>query len=1203
MSESRAAQGADAAGPALPRPELVTDLFAGNGDHGDDAPTIISKAPPQPGRLEDAIGGTLRGRRLAHFELIEPIGVGGMAAVIRARDLQLDRSVALKILPPEMAGDEENVRRFHQEARAAARLDHENIARVFFCGEDQRLHFIAFEFVEGENLRVILERRGRLPVPEAIHYMLQVATGLAHASARGVVHRDIKPSNIIVTANGRAKLVDMGLARSQEPHSDNGLTQSGVTLGTFDYISPEQALEPRDADVRSDIYSLGCTFYHMLTGQPPVPEGTAARKLHHHHHVAPVDPRQLNPAIPDDVAAILARMMAKDPKDRYQRAEHLVQHLIQVAQKQGAINESPDGVLFVDAPLPSPPRKRPALMAALAVIALTALIAILSLAPTESMRGNRAANGSDSPAVTVRDGGDAKADKKNDKLPEETDEHVHSVKDLAAALAKKQVRRIVLEKDINVPEDSDVAGLVFRGDADRGPLTIESSPDAKKAYAIRVAYLTDSPRNHRWAALAFEGGSVTLSNLRFEVEGKAPTAGDAGLALLAFGRGKFLVQKCTFVQKYLTQPAVSKPDARLPVASVAVDGSATEEPVLTFKECYFETGQAAVALTGPATINAKDCAFGPHAALFHLRGRSRQTDTLLALTNCSAFVVDGPAFRLDRDAGCRLNVRYSVFSRPNGRLGTAGGPQPDLISQTNSPERNVCYVGQRNAYHNLNAYWVRSSPDKTERVKSDYGDFDKFQREVRSVQDGMDKQSEPLQRDDSPWKIKDPLRDETEPLQMFRLKVDKPELRTENRYENQMIGVLSFRGERMYESVPPLPDKISPVVVAKKKVKIVDPDPKAATGDGIYHTLAAAIDDAEPGDEIQIKTDGEVPIKPIFLDKAGVNLTIKPHAGFHPVLTLIEKTIQREAALFRLHDGQVVFEHLEFLFKPNKDFEFQTLVEMMGNGSCTFKQCLLTLLENDKVPTEKRASVVRLTDPGKAMKMTPEPTRAAPEIRFQNCLVRGQGDLVAVLPSRPLDLDVTNAVVALDGCLLAVNGTVKDPPDSATSNQVVRLTNVTTYLTESLLWLRAKSGGKGLIGTSVKRAVDCLFVGAGGKPFIQLDGLDSQGQMKRLIEWEEGKHNAYMKYEKMIDNTEHSSYDAELWQKSDNIKDQDPRFFAKAKKIEKPLSEVTPADFREMKSDDSRVDLQRYGPELDKLPQPTAPESRENDGDGETQIN
>src|SRR5262249_10405539 len=159
----------------------------------------------------------------------------------------------------------DNVQRFHQEARAAAKLDHENIARVFFCGEDQKLHFIAFEFVEGNNLRTLLERRGRIPVREALHYLLQIAAGLDHAAARRVVHRDIKPSTIIIPPDGRAKLVDMGLARTLTPQIDHGLTPSGVTLGTFDYISPEQALEPRDADVRSDIYSLGCTAYHMLT--------------------------------------------------------------------------------------------------------------------------------------------------------------------------------------------------------------------------------------------------------------------------------------------------------------------------------------------------------------------------------------------------------------------------------------------------------------------------------------------------------------------------------------------------------------------------------------------------------------------------------------------------------------------------------------------------------------------------------------------------------------------------------------------------------------------------------------------------------------------------------------------------------------------------------------------------------------------------
>src|SRR5262245_57418925 len=370
-------------GGSFAQPPPPEDFLTGSLPPSDDTPTIITRhfVSTQPVSIEDPTA-SIRGRRLAHFELIEPIGVGGMAAVIRARDTQLDRFVALKILPPETATDAEIVARFHQEARSAAKLDHENIARVFFCGEDQRLHFIAFEFVEGENLRTILDRRGRLPVGEAIHYMLQVAAGLAHAARRGVVHRDIKPSNIIITPNGRAKLVDMGLARSKERRGDQELTQSGVTLGTFDYISPEQALEPREADVRSDIYSLGCTFYHVLTGRPPVPEGTAAKKLHHQQNVRPVDPRQYAPDLPLEVVQILDRMMAKNPRDRFQTPEQLVHQLLLVAKKLGAAPEVPEGLLTVETALPGgQATKRPLLWAGFAVAAVVALVLLADQSP------------------------------------------------------------------------------------------------------------------------------------------------------------------------------------------------------------------------------------------------------------------------------------------------------------------------------------------------------------------------------------------------------------------------------------------------------------------------------------------------------------------------------------------------------------------------------------------------------------------------------------------------------------------------------------------------------------------------------------------------------------------------------------------------------------------------------------------------------
>lgn len=377
-----------------PTPHPVGNAVGANNDLA----TVISNRHPKPVTSP----GDVRGRRLGQFELLEPVGVGGMAAVIKARDMLLDRVVALKVLPPEDADSPDQVTRFRQEARAAALLDHEAIARVFCCGEDHGLHYIAFEFVEGENLRDVLVRRGTPSVADAVHYMLQAAAGLAHAASRGVVHRDIKPSNIIITSAGRAKIVDMGLARHRDAVAP-ALTQSGVTLGTFDYISPEQAIEPRLADTRSDIYSLGCTFYHALTGRPPVPDGTAAKKLQHHQQGRPIDPRDLNPAVPDSLAAVLARMMAKDPRERYQRPEQVVRHLIPIAESLNPTGgpglPAGGGDLFMDAPLAAPPnRQTPALVVFVAVLAVAVLVTILELVQSAGSARTSFNSWRDSPA-------------------------------------------------------------------------------------------------------------------------------------------------------------------------------------------------------------------------------------------------------------------------------------------------------------------------------------------------------------------------------------------------------------------------------------------------------------------------------------------------------------------------------------------------------------------------------------------------------------------------------------------------------------------------------------------------------------------------------------------------------------------------------------------------------------------------------------
>jgi len=308
----------------------------------DEQRTVISKQTPGSGSSSmsavslSQIGESLEGRNLGHFRLEEFVGGGGMGAVFRAIDTMLDRIVAVKVLSQDQSGDPETLRRFKNEAQSAARLDHENIARVHYVGEDDGWHFIVFEFIEGTNIRDVVAQDGPLPLDLAVSLVLQVAEALQHAAMRDVVHRDIKPSNILVTPHKRAKLVDMGLARFHHVDApQHDLTATGVTLGTFDYISPEQARDPRSADVRSDLYSLGCTFYYMLTGRPPFPDGTVLQKLLSHSSDAPPDPRQFRPQLPEEVSAIIGKMLAKHPEDRYQEPSEVIGELLLLAERLG----------------------------------------------------------------------------------------------------------------------------------------------------------------------------------------------------------------------------------------------------------------------------------------------------------------------------------------------------------------------------------------------------------------------------------------------------------------------------------------------------------------------------------------------------------------------------------------------------------------------------------------------------------------------------------------------------------------------------------------------------------------------------------------------------------------------------------------------------------------------------------------------------
>jgi serine/threonine-protein kinase len=343
QSQPRAADAGSSGPEAVVPPGAGTDRIL---PRTDDPVTIISNRPPMPveslfDSSSDSAIRILQGRiepgdHLGHFDLVQYVGGGGMGRVFRALDTRLARTVAVKVLSPDQAADRDTLLRFQNEAQSAARLDHENIARVYYVGEDRGLHFIVFEFIEGVNVRELVEAKGPLPLGEAIRYTLQTAEALAHAARRNVVHRDIKPSNLLITTEGQVKLIDMGLARLRELNSAAvDLTASGVTLGTFDYISPEQARDPRNADVRSDLYSLGCTFFYMLAGRPPFPQGTVLQKLLQHQGDQPPDVRQFRPDLPDGVSRILRRTLAKDPRHRYCNPTEMVADLWTLAQEAG----------------------------------------------------------------------------------------------------------------------------------------------------------------------------------------------------------------------------------------------------------------------------------------------------------------------------------------------------------------------------------------------------------------------------------------------------------------------------------------------------------------------------------------------------------------------------------------------------------------------------------------------------------------------------------------------------------------------------------------------------------------------------------------------------------------------------------------------------------------------------------------------------
>ena len=279
-------------------------------------------------QADKLVAGKHRGFRLGKYKLLGQIGKGGMSSVYLAEHELMKRRVAVKVLPKNRVGDSSYLERFRLEARAVAKLDDPNIVRAYDIDNEGDVHYIVMEYVDGQDLHQLVVGQGPLDYDMAADYIAQVANGLQHAHQMGLVHRDIKPANCLVDRHNTVKLLDLGLAKlTEDDQASLTMANEENVLGTADYLAPEQALNSHEADSRSDIYSLGCTLYFLLTGNPPFPEGSISERLLKHQTARPDTIFKARPDAPPSLVEICEIMMSKKPADRFQSAGEVAAQL------------------------------------------------------------------------------------------------------------------------------------------------------------------------------------------------------------------------------------------------------------------------------------------------------------------------------------------------------------------------------------------------------------------------------------------------------------------------------------------------------------------------------------------------------------------------------------------------------------------------------------------------------------------------------------------------------------------------------------------------------------------------------------------------------------------------------------------------------------------------------------------------------------
>lgn len=1083
--------GDDSSLPLIHDPEAA----AGSSYPGlDEAPTQVKphSALLAAGALPDAgnVSPHVLGARLDHFELLDSIGVGGMGRVFRSRDTRLDRLVALKVLSPELSNDPEICRRFEQEAKAAARLDDRHFARVYFFGFDKGLRYIAMEYVEGENIRQKIQKNGRLSVALAVNIGIQIARGLSHAASCGVVHRDIKPSNIILTPDGTAKLVDMGLARNffQQSSPASELTQAGVTLGTFDYISPEQALDPRDADVRSDIYSLGCTLYHALTGRPPFNKGSALQKILQHQNDAVPDPRRFAPDLPEPVVAILLKMLAKEPKDRYQHPAELIDDLRAVAGLLDIPLPDEQGYATVYRPQTHFWENQISWIAPLVVLLAAIGIYAWIDKPSQPMFPL-------TPAIKPAVEDIAVPSNAPLSTPRQTPELLRPKEAASSKLVVEDTLRPL--KSVLVSADQDLLlaikqaepGTALRLTGTKYVISANSTKDSTgtsqliidKRIRIEPAFedglVEIVLQSNSWPA-SQEASLVGSSLIRVRKERvefhriawivESPVESSVPRSIFSVMGGGLHMNDC-----FLRVGNIAREQ---PIAAIQIESSENRQDAsFEARQSFFLGADEMIRVlsNGGVRIELIECGMDQLSRLpFRLEGLG---DVAFAIEHSTVRTSASSMFRIQRFGGVRLQVHDSVFST-SSRLTNRPAVFAEFTTDGSWPNADDrWWSGRENLLHGFNPLTILRAGSP---IATSLGQARQLGFEETSLTAVESQQMIWISDTEKPLA----LSAETGLEAVGRLRL-RPEFQGRG---SEPIGFRISPWGDIYATAPEIADSTSTATTTpesspatpmpasnKPSVVIVDPSAKASIDTGIFNKLKQACETITADATIEIRANGAVSATDVVINAPRV--TIRAATGYSPILVLdgTKAGSEPNASMFRVMSNSKLDVHgLPMIVRSDGEKDI-ALFDIEPGGDVAIEDSPVHV---DIEQMRSRAALAQLRTGSSS-------TNSSAKIKLSRSSVRTSGNVFRMVGVGGLEAELNDSFLLSARPFLSMSSSATSPATTLASLSFVRST---LLLGDSLVSMSADRAGAELPKLGRLDVNESLILGYGSSPLFSI---------------------------------------------------------------------------------------------------------------------